>query len=90
MDSAEQYQKLLSDVIKKQMVILGPSVALGTARKNGNLVISDDGTVVGINGDPKQAMHDLAAVYMTLSGQISQNIFNSILDNYPEIKSQVP
>ena len=85
MDMAEQYQNLLSDVIKKQMVILGPSVALSTARKIGSLAIAEDGTVTGINGDPKQAMQDLAAGYMTLSGQISQNIFNSILGKYPDL-----
>ena len=87
MDTTEQYRNLLSDVIKKQVIILGPSVALGTAKKIGSLVITDDGTVTGINGDPKQAMQELAAAYMTLSGQISQNIFNSILGKYPEISA---
>ena len=87
MDTTEQYRNLLTDVIKKQVIILGPSVALGTAKKIGNLVIADDGTVTGINGDPKQAMQELAAAYMTLSGQISQNIFNSILGKYPEISA---
>lgn len=85
MDSSTQYINLLSEVIKKQMIILGPSVALGTARKIGSLAIADDGTVTGINGDPKQAMQNLATAYMTLSGQISQNIFSSIMDKYPEI-----
>lgn len=86
MEQSNQYQNLLTDVIKKQMVILGPSVALGTAKKIGSLNITDDGTVSSINGDPKVAMQELAAAYMTLSGQISQNIFNSILGQYPEIK----
>lgn len=85
METSEQYQNLLSEVIKKQMVILGPSVALSTARKIGSLTITDEGVVTGINGDPKRAMQELASGYMTLSGQISQNIFNIILGKYPEI-----
>lgn len=82
----EQYKNVLTDLIKKQMVMLGPSVALGTARKVTELIISEDGTVSEIKGDPKAAMNGLVQAYMTLSGQIAQNTLNSILDKYPELK----
>lgn len=85
----EQYKNILTDLIKKQMIMLGPSVALGTAKKNGTLTIGEDGTVSGITGDPKAAMSGLAQAYMVLSGQIAQSALNSILEKYPDIKGKV-
>lgn len=82
----EEYKQILTDLIKKQMIMLGPSVALGTAKKSGTLTISEDGTVSEIKGDPKAAMSALAQGYMALSGQIAQNTLNSILEKYPDIK----
>lgn len=84
MNQVEDYKGILTDIIKKQMVILGPSVALGTARKISNITVSEDGTVTDIK-DPNQAMRDTTTAFMALSGQIFQNILNSILEKYPDI-----
>jgi len=84
--SQEDYQSLLSDLIKKQMVMLGPGVALSKARKVTSLTVSDDGTVRAISGDPQTALNELATEYMSLSGQIAQTTLNSLLEKYPGIK----
>jgi hypothetical protein len=42
----EQYKQMLTDLIKKQMVVLGPNIALDKARKVSGLKISDDGNVM--------------------------------------------
>jgi hypothetical protein len=34
MSDHEEYKKMLSDLIQKQMVVLGPNIALDKARKN--------------------------------------------------------
>lgn len=81
------YQSLLSDLIKKQMVMLGPAVALSKARKVAGLTVSDSGQVSAISGDPQEALKALAGEYMALSGQIAQMTLDSLLEKYPGIKS---
>lgn len=86
MASQEDYQSLLSDLVKKQMVMLGPGVALSKARKVSELTVSEEGQVLAIAGDPQKALNDLANEYMSLSGQIAQTTLNSLLEKYPGIK----
>lgn len=85
-EDIDQYKTILTDLIKKQIVILGPSVALGTAKKVAGLQVGDDGTVTEISGDAHTVLSNLAQAYMSLSGQIAQNTLSSILEKYPEIK----
>ncbi|MBI2327954.1 hypothetical protein HYU92_06580 [Candidatus Curtissbacteria bacterium] len=82
----EDYQALLSDLIKKQIVMLGPAVALSKARKIASLTVAEDGQVLAIAGDPQAALNELATEYMNLSGQIAQATLQSLLEKYPEIK----
>lgn len=84
----EDYQALLSDLIRKQMVMLGPGVALSHARRVTSLTVVDDGQVTAISGDPRAALSELAGAYMDLSGQIAQATLRSLLEKYPEIKRE--
>lgn len=86
MTTNEDYQALLSDLIKKQMVMLGPTVAVSKARKVSALTVTDDGSVTAIAGDAQAALRLLASEYMGLSGQIAQTTLTSLLEKYPEIK----
>lgn len=80
------YKNMLSDLIKKQMVMLGPNVALGTARKVQGVTVIDDGSVTEITGEPGTVLREVANAYMNLSGQIAQMTLKTILDKYPGIK----
>lgn len=84
------YQGLLSDLIKKQMVMLGPGIALSKARKISALTVSGDGQVTAITGDPQQALNDLVRQYMDLSGQIAKATLDSLLEKYPDVKQGNP
>lgn len=86
MSKEEDYRNLLSDLVKKQMVMLGPGVAISNARKVGSITVSEDGSVSAISGDPKAALEALATEYMNLSGQIAQTTLSSLLEKYPSIK----
>ncbi len=88
MSDDSDYKNLLSDLIKKQMVMLGPSVALSKARKVTSLTVDDSGEVSAISGDPQEALKALAGEYMALSGQIAQMTLDSLLEKYPGIKNQ--
>lgn len=85
--SQDDYKKMLTDLIQKQMVVLGPNIALDKARKVPGVTVSDDGTVQTVVGDPQMILKGVANEYMTLSGQIAQMTLNSLLEKYPGIKS---
>lgn len=88
MTNLDDYLSLLTDLVKKQMVMLGPNVAISKARKVASLTVSADGQVTAINGDPQLALDALAKEYMNLSGQIAQATLASLLEKYPGIKNQ--
>ena len=81
-----EYGQMLTDLIQKQMVVLGPNIALDKARKVPGLKVSDDGTVLEVSGDPQMVLKGVANEYMQLSGQIAQMTLNSLLEKYPQMK----
>lgn len=81
-----EYTKMLTDLIQKQMVVLGPNIALDKARKVAGLKVQDDGTVLDMDGDPAMVLKGVANEYMNLSGQIAQMTLNSLLEKYPQVK----
>ncbi len=83
----EVYKSMLSDLIKKQMVMLGPNVALGTVRKVEGIEVQDDGQVKKIEGDPQKVVQGVTEAFMNLSGQIAQMTLETVLEKYPGIKN---
>lgn len=86
MDNLTQYRNILTDLIKKQMLMLGPNVAIGQARRVEGITVSEDGTVSDIKGDPQQILSKVADQYMSLSGQIAKMTLESVVAKYPDIK----
>lgn len=81
------YKKMLTDLVKQQMVVLGPNIALDKARKVAGVKISDTGDVTEFTGDPHLILKGVANEYMMLSGQIAQMTLNTLLEKYPGIKT---
>lgn len=86
MSDHEEYKKMLTDLVQKQMVVLGPNIALDKARKIYGLEVGDDGTVLEIKGDPQMILKAVANEYMALSGQIAQMTLNTLVEKYPSLK----
>ncbi len=86
MSGENQYEELISEVIEKQSVILGPDIAILKARNVEELVIDDQGRVTGIKGDPGVALQKIINVYVELSGMIVKNAMGSIFEKYPNVK----
>lgn len=86
MPEKEQYKTLLTEIVKKQVVILGPDIAVLKARNVKELTISQDGTVTDVQGDPSAALQKLINEYVSLSGLIVKNIVGTIMNKYPDIK----
>ncbi len=85
MGKKEDYIDLMSEIIEKQTVILGPDIATLKARSVPALVFND-GKVVDIKGDMDQALQTLIDEYVELSGLIVKNALGSIFTKYPTIK----
>jgi hypothetical protein len=81
----EDYKKMLSEIIKKQIVILGPQMAVLKARNVPGLSVTDGGEVTGITGDEQTTLQKLIDEYVSLSGEIVKNAVNSIFEKYTSV-----
>lgn len=85
MEEAAQYTTLISEVIKKQSIILGPEIAILKARSVPGLMVDNDGKVTGVGDNPQATLQKLVDQYVELSGQIVKNALGSIFAKYPDI-----
>ena len=85
MDENAQYTTLISEIIKKQSIILGPEIAILKARSVNGLMVDNDGKVTGVGDNPKETLQNLVDQYVELSGQIVKNALGSIFAKYPNI-----
>lgn len=81
----EDFKRLMTELIKKQIIILGPHISLAKARTVAGLTVSDDGTVTEIGGDPKTALQQLIDEFVSLSGLIVRKTMEPLLANYPSL-----
>lgn len=82
------HKQLLTDVIKKQIIVLGPDITLAKARNVPGLTVADDGTVTQISGDPKEVTQKLIEQFMELSGLIVKKTMEPLLANYPGLAAK--
>lgn len=83
------YKQLLTEIIQKQIIILGPQITLMKARNVEGLEVSDDGTVSEIRGDPNMITQKLIDQYVSLSGMIVKKTMEPLLAKYPGISEKV-
>jgi hypothetical protein len=76
---AQDYQKLLSDVLQKQITILGRQITLLKARKVAGLKVNDDGHVTEITGDPKEIINQLLQEFRELSSPLVKKTMQPLL-----------
>lgn len=82
----EDYKRLITEVIQKQAVILGPDIALMKARNVSDLKIAEDGAVITISGDPQIVLQKLVDEYVSLSGLIVRKAMEPLLSKYPGVR----
>jgi len=85
-NSNEDYKKLITEVIQKQVVILGPDIAIMKAKNIKGLVLAEDGAVTAIKGDPQVALKQLIDEYVSLSGLIVKKAMEPLLQKYPSVR----
>lgn len=87
-NSPDQKQ-LLTEIIQKQIVILGPDIALIKARNVAEIEVADDGTVTNVKGDPNIVLQKLIDEYVALSGLIVKKTMEPLLAKYPSFSDKV-
>lgn len=82
----EDYRKLITEVVQKQIVILGPDIAIMKAKNISELTVTEDGTITEIKGDPQSALQRLIDEYVSLSGLIIKKAMEPLLQKYPSVR----
>ncbi len=81
------YKSLFSQLIKKQMLVLGPDITLAKVRNVTGLTVDINGEVQKIEGDSQVMLQSLINQFVELSGMIVKKTMESILSSYPGIKA---
>ena len=63
-------KKVISELIKRQMAILGPDITLARVKNVLGIQVGANGEVVSIDRDPQVVLTDLANQFVELSGSI--------------------
>jgi hypothetical protein len=65
--SIQEYQTLMTDIIHKQMAILGPSLPIMLSQSIKGLKVADDGKVLSVGSDPEEFLNQLITQYFNIS-----------------------
>lgn len=77
------YKQLFSQLIKKQMLVLGPDITLAKVKNVSGISVDASGEVTSIEGDPQVLLQGLINQFVELSGMIVKKTMESILTSYP-------
>lgn len=80
--SHQEYSKLITDIIQKQMVVFGPTATFIKTRSVNGLSVSDNGSVSGLTGDPQEITRLLLEHLMELSEFSVRKTVEPILSTY--------
>jgi len=79
------FKKIYSELIKKQMLVLGPDITLAKVKNVSGITVDNNGEVQSITGDPQQLLQLLINQFVELSGTIVKKTMESILTSYPGV-----
>jgi hypothetical protein len=82
MEERPDYKHLISEIIQKQSLILGPEMAIMRACRVPGLVITAAGDVADISGDAKEVLQELVDQYAALSGQVVRTALHTVFQKY--------
>jgi len=82
----EDYKRLINELVQKQMIIIGPQIALDQAKRVSGLSVDAAGSVIALSGDPYLVVKNLIDEYSSLSHPITHSIMCSLIEKYPSLK----
>jgi len=75
------YKHLLSEVIRKQIIILGPDITLAKIKKIQGLSVEDTGLVTSISANKQTIMKRLVGEFIQYSGPIVKNMLEPFMQD---------
>jgi len=85
-DSTLDYAEVLTSLIQKQMVVIGPDMTFNLIKKVGSIHVDQNGKVMLIDSsEPKTLLINLLNEFLELSELIAKYSVEILLDNYPEL-----
>lgn len=75
----QDYKTIFTQLIKKQILILGPDITIAKAKNVPGIEIDAQGNVTNITGDPQIVLQNLINQFVELSGLIVKKTMESIL-----------
>lgn len=85
-ESKQEYAQLITQIIKKQIAILGPDVAVLKAQKVEGLEVDQEGNVEKLDQEGQKTLQKLIDQYVGLSGQIVKSAIKPLLADYPNLE----
>lgn len=80
----ENNKRIFSEVIKRQIAILGPDITLAKVKNVPGIEVNSTGEVVNLQGDPQVLLQELINQFVELSGLIVKKTMESILATHPD------
>jgi hypothetical protein len=78
-NSAQDAQKLLTEMIRKQIIILGPQITLLKAHNVSGMTVSTDGTVTQVSGNPGEVITRFLEQFRELSSPLVKKTMKPLL-----------
>jgi hypothetical protein len=78
-DTAQLYQKLLTDAIHKQMTVLGPQITLIKVRTIEGLTVTDDGSVASLSSNPEAVVTRFLEEFREISSPLVKKTMQPLL-----------
>ncbi len=83
MRNESEYKQIFTQLIKKQMLVLGPDITLAKVKNVPGIAVDSSGEVTSIQGEPQALLQSLINQFVELSGMIVKKTMESILTSYP-------
>ena len=79
LQNPEEYNVLLTELIKKQILILGADITLATVKNVPGIEVDGWGTVTKVTGEPQVVLQNLINQFVELSGLIVKKTLESMM-----------
>ena len=83
------YKKIIADLIKSHMEMMGPNVAMSIAQKIPDLKITATGEVLDGSKCDKETFEQLRDAYHHFAGSLSEMITKVVLEKHPELPHEI-
>lgn len=83
------YQKIITDLIKSHMEMMGPNVAMSIAQKIPGLKTTATGEILDGSKCDKEIFEQLRDAYRYFAGSMSEMITKTVLEKHPELRHEI-